>query len=563
MFKCNLNSHKFQIISKNAHMSGSGKLQGNIVDIHERRIFHGELTFENGKITELLKLGDEAPGETYLLPGFIDAHIHIESSMLTPFEFAKKALTHGTIATISDPHEIANVCGMEGVRFMMENAQGAGLRFCFGAPSCVPATTFETAGAEITATDIEWLLSQKEFLYLSEMMNYPGVLFKDPMVMEKIAIAHRFGKPVDGHAPGLQGEQAIQYIEAGISTDHECFTLDEALHKVNNGMKILIREGSAARNFDALHPLLQSHPSMVMFCSDDKHPDELMTGHINKIVARAVALGYDLFDVLRCASINPISHYKIPAGCLRIGDPADFIIVENLKEFDVVATYVDGFCLSENGQSKLSDKNQTPINHFMPYEIQTKDLELYGQAGKFRVIDAIDGQLVTKCSIHDTKGGVLSSDIGSDILKLVVVNRYKQSKPAVAFIRNIGIKSGAFASTVAHDSHNIIAVGVHDDAIAKAVNALMESQGGLCVINEGNADVLPLPVAGLMSLDPCEVVAKDYERLDAQVKQMGCKLRAPFMTLSFMALLVIPEMKLSDLGLFDGSSFKFIPLQPE
>ncbi|MGR6087559.1 MAG: adenine deaminase [Arcticibacter sp.] len=544
-------------------MSGSGKLQGNIVDIHESTIFHGKITFENGKITELLKLGDELPGESYLLPGFIDAHIHIESSMLTPYEFAKKALTHGTIATISDPHEIANVCGMEGVRFMIENAKGAGLRFCFGAPSCVPATTFETAGAEITASDIEWLLSQNEILYLSEMMNYPGVLFKDPMVMEKIAIAHRLGKPVDGHAPGLRGDQAIQYIEAGISTDHECFTLDEALHKVENGMKILIREGSAARNFDALHPLIKTHPSMVMFCSDDKHPDELMTGHINKIVARAVALGYDLFDVLRCTSINPITHYKIPAGCLRIGDPADFIISKNLSEFEVVATFVDGVCLSENGQSKLPEKKQKPINRFKPYEIQPIDLEVSGQAGPLRVIDAIDGQLVTKCSFHNCQGGIISSDVGSDILKLVVVNRYKKCKPAVAFIRNIGIKSGAYASTVAHDSHNIIAVGVNDEAIAKAVNALMESQGGLSVTDEQITEVLPLPVAGLMSLDSCEIVAKDYERLDAQVKNMGCNLRAPFMTLSFMALLVIPEIKLSDLGLFDGTSFKFIPLQPE
>lgn len=544
-------------------MSGSGKLKGNIVDIHERTIFHGEIAFENGKITELLKLGDEVQGETYLLPGFIDAHIHIESSMLTPYEFAKKALTHGTIATVSDPHEIANVCGMEGVRYMMENAHGAGLRFCFGAPSCVPATTFETAGAEITAADIEWLLSQKEILYLSEMMNYPGVLFKDPNVMEKIAIAHRLGKPVDGHAPGLRGAEAIQYIQAGITTDHECFALDEALHKVENGMKILIREGSAARNFDALHPLIQTHPSMVMFCSDDKHPDELMTGHINKIVARAVGIGYDLFDVLRCASINPITHYKIPTGCLRIGDPADFIIVKNLKEFEVVATYVDGICLSENGRSKLPEKNQNPINRFKPYEIQPEELEVIVKPGQVRVIDAIDGQLVTKCSYHDTEGGVLFGDTQKDVLKLVIVNRYKQSKPEVAFIRNIGIRSGAFASTVAHDSHNIIAVGVHDEDIAKAVNALMESQGGLSVVNEQNIDVLPLPVAGLMSLNPCEKVAKDYERLDAQVKNMGCKLRAPFMTLSFMALLVIPEIKLSDLGLFDGSSFKFIPLQPE
>ncbi|MFZ9942110.1 MAG: adenine deaminase [Bacteroidia bacterium] len=540
---------------------GSGAVQGNLVDIYQREIYFAEIQFREGAIHAIERLGPFRQEQPFLLPGFVDAHIHIESSMLTPYEFAKKALVHGTIATISDPHEIANVCGMEGIMYMIENAKEAGLKCCFGAPSCVPATAFETAGDIITANDIEQLLKRPDILYLSEMMNYPGVLYKDPEVMEKIAIAHRLEKPIDGHAPGLIGEQAIQYIQAGISTDHECFTLEEALHKVENGMKILIREGSAARNFDALHPLIKSHPDRVMFCSDDKHPDELMHGHINMVVKRAIALGYDLFDVLRCASLNPIQHYKMPAGCLRIGDAADFIYVKDLETFEVMATYINGACLAKDGLCALPEKQHSVINQFESNEVSIEELAIDTVPGKIKVIEAIEGQLVTKCHQILTPGGPFHSNTEEDILKLVVVNRYRKSKPAVAMIRNMGIKRGAFASTVAHDSHNIIAVGADDQSLISSINALMQSQGGLCVIDGEETLVLPLPVAGLMSTNSCEVVARSYEALDQKVKAMGCELRAPFMTLSFMALLVIPELKLSDQGLFDGNSFQLVSLQ--
>jgi adenine deaminase len=544
-------------------MQATGIIRGNMVDLHHRLVYSATISFENGIIKSIEKTGEVSPTQPFIIPGFIDSHIHIESSMLTPYEFAKTALRHGTIATISDPHEIANVCGLDGVLYMIENAKDAGLRFCFGAPSCVPATAFETAGDRITPADIDKLLSRPDVLYLSEMMNYPGVLFRDQEVMEKISIAQKHGKPIDGHAPGLTGDDAIRYIQNGISTDHECFTLEEADHKVKNGMKILIREGSAARNFDALHPLIKTCPEMVMFCSDDKHPDELLTGHINKLVARAVALGYDLFDVLRCACINPIEHYRIPTGQLRIGDTADFITVKDLQAFEVLSTYINGIPYFENGACILPEKKQDAINKFESYKLKPADFAVQGNHGELKVIDALDGQLITKCHLAtiQPKNGLLESDVQQDILKLVVVNRYQKSTPAVAFIRNIGIRSGAFASTVAHDSHNIIAVGVDDNSIAEAVNALMDSKGGLSVVWKDETDVLPLPLAGLMSLDGCEDVAMAYQRLDQKVKQLGCLLRAPFMTLSFMALLVIPELKLSDKGLFDGKQFRFTGLQ--
>lgn len=546
-------------------MDASGKVLGNFVDLFERAVYAAWVCFENGKVTSIDKSGPEQPGLPFLMPGFVDAHIHIESSMLTPYAFAKVALGHGTVATISDPHEIANVCGMEGVLYMIDNAKDAGLRFCFGAPSCVPATTFETAGDEINIEHIQALLSREDVLYLSEMMNYPGVLFKDPTVMEKIAVAKKFNKPVDGHAPGLTGEDAINYIKAGITTDHECFTLSEAQFKLQHGMKILIREGSAARNFDALHPLIDSHPDMIMFCSDDKHPDELLTGHINKLVSRAIAIGYDLFDVLRCACVNPVFHYNMPVGLLRVGDAADFILVKDLVDFDVEATYIKGVVMYSEGTCRLPEKKQHAINRFESYTVEPKDFEIDGTDGNMKVINALDGQLITHCHTTNikTSNGKIISDTTNDILKLVVVNRYQKSKPAIAFIRNMGIRSGAFASTVAHDSHNIIAVGTDDISLSKAVQSLMDSKGGLCVVEAPDqlAEVLPLPLAGLMSLDSCKTVAEAYQKLDKQVKSMGCQLRAPFMTLSFMALLVIPELKLSDKGLFDGKNFQFVDLQ--
>ena len=541
-------------------------IASNYVDIMNRKIYPAQIEIEDGKIKSITKI-DETFSH-YIMPGFVDAHIHIESSMLTPYEFARKALLHGTVATVSDPHEIANVCGLEGVYYMLESARYAKLKFHFGAPSCVPATGFETAGAVLGVKEVDELLQNDSVFYLSEMMNYPGVLFSDDVVMKKIALAKKYNKPVDGHAPGLRGDDARKYIEAGnagavtISTDHECFTLDEALDKLKYGMHIIIREGSAAKNFEALHTLISSHNEKVMFCSDDKHPDDLMLGHINQAVARAVEKGHDVFDVLRCACINPKAHYKLRSGIMNEGDAADFIIVEDLKNFKVLETYIDGECVMQHGKSVLTETTNRIINNFST-DIKSKtDFEFIKPDGTkpLHVIEAIDGQLITNHLQLEVKSqnGFIVSDTENDVLKITVVNRYSNAKPAIAFIKNFGLKQGAIASTVAHDSHNIICVGVDDESICRAVNLLIENTGGLCAVNGTEEKILPLQIAGLMSDKSCDEVGTAYSEIDKMVKQMGCKLRSPFMTLSFMALLVIPDLKLSDKGLFSGKSFSFV-----
>ena len=545
-------------------MNQSGHLDGTIIDAVHRTIFTGRITWTEGRITSITPQSGPDPGR-YILPGFIDAHVHIESSMLTPYEFARQALIHGTVATVSDPHEIANVCGLDGVHYMLENARDARLKFNFGAPSCVPATGFETAGAVLGVADLETLLQRSDIRYLSEMMNYPGVLFHDPVVLEKLALARKYGKPVDGHAPGLTGDAAIAYINAGISTDHECFTYAEALHKIQHGMKILIREGSAARNFEVLHPLISQYPDRVMLCSDDKHPDELLHGHINSMVKRALILGHDLFDVLQCACLNPVTHYQLPVGLLRVNDPADFIVIDNLQDMNILETYVDGEKMASNGTCSLPLKNHPVINNFSTSPKSPDDFLLPGNGTTVRVIEAIDGQIVTGQSIAETRniGGYLEADPSQDILKITLVNRYDNTKPAVAFIKNFKLQQGAIASTVAHDSHNIIAVGTDNESLATAVNALIDHRGGLCVTTANLTKVLPLPVAGLMSTGSCDEIGHQYAAIEAEVKAMGCDLRAPFMTLSFMALLVIPRLKISDHGLFDGTAFAFTSVQPD
>jgi adenine deaminase len=507
------------------------------------------------------------------MPGFIDAHVHIESSMLIPSEFARLAVVHGTVATVSDPHEIGNVLGVAGIRYMIDNGKKVPFKFYFGASSCVPATSFETAGAEITASNIRELFEKDGLNYLSEMMNYPGVLFNDPMVMEKIKIALDLGKPIDGHAPGLRGEQAKKYIEAGISTDHECFTLDEALDKLKFGMKILIREGSAAKNYDALHTLVRDYTDNVMFCSDDKHPNDLVKSHIDELVRRSIENKYDLFDVLQCACVNPVKHYNMDVGLLHAGDPADFIVVNNLNDFKVQQTYINGELVAENGKSLIKRVEAETVNNFNTKPKSAQDFEIEEPlfvnndgspaATEIRVIEAVEGQLITneKHLQPHVENGKLVSDNNNDILKIAVVERYGNSKPAIGFIRNFGLKSGAIASCVAHDSHNIIAVGVSDEDICKAVNAVIDSKGGISVVHEGIAEVLPLPVAGIMSKDDGYTVAEKYEKIDALAKELGTKLKAPFMTLSFMALLVIPRLKLSDKGLFDGDKFEFVDIK--
>ena len=540
-------------------------IKGQVIDLFARRIFPGEVTVSNGIITAITETAS-AP-EQYLLPGFVDAHIHIESSMLVPTAFAQMAVVHGTVATVSDPHEIANVNGMEGVQYMIDNSKLSPFKFFFGAPSCVPATVFETAGATLDTQAVDNLLQSPDIWYLSEMMNYPGVLHDDAEVMAKIAAAKRAGKPVDGHAPGLRGTDAAAYAAAGISTDHECFTLEEALDKVNLGMHILIREGSAAKNYDALADLLRTHPEKVMFCSDDKHPDELILHHINDLVKRSLKQGYDLYNVLRAACVNPVAHYKLPVGLLRAGDPAYFIVVNNLNEFDVLQTYISGALVAEKGKTLLPYSTVAPINNFKAERKTAIDFKLTATSATptIRVIDAIEGQLVTNelQLPGKTENGCLVSDVARDVLKIAVVNRYKPNAPvAVAFIKNFGLKYGALASTVGHDCHNIIAVGTDDDSLCAAVNALVDCKGGISVAkSKDEVSCMPLPVAGLMSVENGYDTATAYTKTDAQAKELGTPLHAPFMTLSFMALLVIPSLKLSDKGLFDGRKFAFTPVE--
>ncbi|MER3470132.1 MAG: adenine deaminase [Chitinophagaceae bacterium] len=542
----------------------SFSVKGNLVNIEERKIYPAEIIVEGGKIRSITNLEQQTLNlEHYILPGFVDAHIHIESSMLVPSEFARLAVVHGTVATLSDPHEIANVCGIEGVEFMIENGKSVPFKFNFGAPSCVPATTFETAGAVLDSKAVEDLLRRDEIKYLSEMMNFPGVLHGDEEVMKKIEAAHRLNKPVDGHAPGLRGDAAKQYINAGISTDHECFTKEEALDKLQHGMKILIREGSAAKNFEALIDLLHDHPKEIMFCSDDKHPDSLVLGHINQLCARAVAKGIDIFNVLQAACVNPVKHYKLDVGLLQEGDAADFILVNDLENFNVFQTYIDGGLIAENGDSKIANfyETQKPVNNFSCKEKQPSDfIVACNGEEQLAVIEALDGQLITNKILVAPKviDGTIVSDVANDVLKIVVVNRYNNAPVAKAFIKNFGFKHGAIASSVAHDSHNIVAVGVDDESICKAVNAVILCSGGISCIGSNGELVLPLPVAGLMSIEDGYVVAEKYAAIDKAAKELGSPLSAPFMTLSFMALLVIPHLKLSDLGLFDGDTFSFV-----
>lgn len=539
-------------------------ISGNIVDLVNKKIFPGTISIQNGIIESITPSTEtKAHFNQFIMPGFIDAHVHVESSMLIPSEFARLAVPHGTVATVSDPHEIGNVLGIDGVRYMIQNGNQVPFHFFFGAPSCVPATSFETAGATITAEEIQSLFVKDKLKYLSEMMNYPGVLSRDPLVMDKIQVAKNLGLPIDGHAPGLKGLDAERYITAGISTDHECYTLAEALDKLKFGMKISIREGSAAKNYEALHTLIKSHPNDVMFCSDDKHPHELVEGHINQLVKRSIVdHGYDTMDVLRCACYNPIKHYKLDVGFLQVGQSADFIVVDNLRDFNVQQTYVRGKLVAEKGKSLINSVKAEIVNKFNTSEKKESDFAVLANGDIIQVIQALDGELITKKLEVKAKivNNHLVSDPERDILKLVVINRYSNAPIATGFINGFGLTDGAIASCIAHDSHNIIAVGVNDRDLCLAVNAIIKNKGGISVASTGNIDILPLPIAGIMSHNDGYDVANSYSQLDQKAKKLGITLHAPFMTLSFMALLVIPSLKLSDKGLFDGTSFKFTSL---
>lgn len=536
-------------------------IKANVVDIISRTITASEIVIQDGIITKLIPINESL--DSYAIPGLIDAHIHIESSMLVPTEFAKAAVKHGTVATVSDPHEIANVLGIQGIEFMINNAIQSPMKFYFGAPSCVPATPYESSGAVINADDIRKLLARNDIKYLSEMMNFPGVIYNDGEVMAKINAAIEFNKPIDGHIPGISGEDLKKYVSAGITTDHECFTIEEAIEKINLSMKILIREGSAAKNFEALHPLIISHPEFVMLCSDDKHPNDLVNGHINLLVKRAIALGYDIFDVLRAASYNAIKHYSLECGYLQLNQPADFVIVNNLQDFNIKTTIINGEIVYADGITKIDSVSVNPINKFNLDPISEDDLSVSAtETDKIRVIEVIEGQLVTNELIISpiVVSGFAVSDTERDILKICVIDRYNNGKPSIGFIRNFGLKSGAIATSVAHDSHNIIAVGCDDTSIVNAVNTVIKNSGGMAVYDGTNAHSLALPIAGLMSSESAESVSDKYIELENKAKSLGSELHSPFMTLSFMALLVIPSLKIGDKGLFDASKFEFTSL---
>ncbi len=543
------------------NMKQKFSISGNIVDVVAQRVFQGRIDVENGKIVCIC----EQPVEStqFVIPGLIDAHVHIESSMVTPARFAQKAVVHGTVATVSDPHEIANVLGIEGVKFMIANGKETPFKFFFGAPSCVPATSFESAGAVIDSKQVEQLLQMDDIYYLAEMMNFPGVIYNDPEVWAKLEAAKKCNKPIDGHAPGLQGDDLKKYAFGGISTDHECMNVEEALDKIKNNIKVQIREGSAAKNFDDLLPLVNLHPEMIMFCSDDKHPDELTKGHINVLIKRAISKGYDPITLLRICSKNIVDHYRLPVGLLQIGDPADMVVVDNLTDFNVQQTFIHGVEVAQHGVCLFDvDPLISSPNQFNAKSISVDSIRVADVQKNVKVINVEDGQLFTRSSVATLVGlnGNYISDIQQDVLKIVVLNRYQIANPSVAFIQGIGLKKGALASSIAHDSHNIVAVGATDEDIVAAINLVIEHKGGIAVVDNNKKEVLPLPVAGIMSNDSVEVIAEKYLLLSNLAKDLGTQLSAPFMTLAFMSLLVIPELKLGDKGLFDGNKFEFTSL---
>ena len=534
-------------------------ISGRIIDIHNRVIFPGTVYFEQGRIYKIEKI-KQSP-ELYIMPGLVDAHIHIESSMITPGSFAKAAVSRGTTAVVSDPHEIANVLGIDGVKFMIEDAEKVPLKFFFGAPSCVPATSFEKNGAALDHNDIIKLIGLKEIKYLAEMMNFPGVINDDPEVLKKIYTARKAGKPIDGHAPGLTGEPLRKYVGAGITTDHECSTIEEAREKISLGMKIIIREGSAARNLNALKDLFISNPGMIMLCSDDLHPEMLAKSHINKLISQLVTEGYDVFDVIRSCTVNPAKHYNLDIGLLQVRQPADFILVHDYHKMDVIETWIDGQKVFSQGSVRFKYSDPLPVNKFNCSEIALNQISVSRTGDRIRAIQAFDKELITREII--VSGGhseYIQADPKNDLLKIVVKDRYFDSPPAVGFIRGFGLKAGAFASSVAHDSHNIICVGTSDEDIIKAINEIVKLKGGLAVSYDGKLSSIQLKIAGIMSDQSCENIASAYETLSLEVQALGCGLSAPFMTLSFMALLVIPELKISDSGLFNGKKFCHVPL---
>lgn len=541
------------------------QIEGNIVDLEHREIFAGTVVWEGGRIVEIKKCPTN--NKEYIIPGFVDAHVHVESSMLSPTRFGQLVIGCGTIAIVTDPHEIANVMGTRGIDFMMDDSKDSPVKTFFSIPSCVPSTPFDVSGGIVSAADVEKLAASGRFVALSEMMNVPGVLYKDKEVMAKLAIARKYGLPIDGHSPRLSGKDLDEYISCGICTDHECLAYDEAKEKVEKGMKLLIREGSAARNYQALKQLIKEYPNEAMFCTDDAHPDDILDrGHIDKLVRMAIADHFDLFDVLRIASVNAIDHYKLDVGHLRVGDKADFIVVDSLTSFNTQMAFIDGVERFNNRKDKsfvptIVDK-VIDLNNFNHDKIQLSELKKSVDKPTL-AIEIVENELVTKPYTYVPAVPIenLESDTSQDIVKIVYLNRYVNGKPQIAFCRGTHLSKGAFASSVAHDTHNIIAVGCDDESLLQVINTIIEHKGGLAVHDGDETYILPLPVGGIISDQTGIRVANKYDKLNELISQMGCRLSAPFMTLSFMSLVVIPEIKIGEKGLFSYSKFNWIEEQ--
>lgn len=536
------------------------KISGNIVDVVNNEIYSGTINVKKGKIISIDR--DSNPYDNYIIPGFIDSHIHIESTMLVPSQFARTAVKNGMVAVVADPHEIANVMGLQGVKYMIKDGVKVPFKFYFGAPACVPATPFETNGAHIGPLEIKRLMKAPDIKYMGEMMDFPGVISKSKHTISKVRIAKHYGKPIDGHVPGVSGKDLEAYVNAGISTDHEAYTKEEALEKIKLGMKILIREGSAAKDFEALSSLIQEQSDFCMFSSDDRHPNDLVEGHINLLVKRALKLGYDKMKVLQCACVNPVKHYKLDVGLLQVGDNADFVEIDNFENLNILKTVINGNLVCKDNWS-LIEKVKTPkINKFRAKSKKLRDFAVNYNGKNIKVIEALNGLLITKNITVEPKviDGKIVQDIDNDVLKIVVINRYKNTKPSIGFIKNFGFKKGAIASSVAHDSHNIIAIGATDEELMRAVNLVIKNKGGLCVVEGKNESILKLPVAGLMTNRGAFKIAEEYIDIENKAKALGSELSDPFMTMSFMGLLVIPELKISDKGLFDVTKFEFTQL---
>lgn len=540
-------------------------VEGNVVDVEGRRVFRGKVNVEGNKIVSIVAgepaaITDKGP---FILPGFIDSHVHIDDSLLAPYEFARGSVRGGTIAAVCDPHEIANVMGMQGIEYMVKQSKQSPYKFFYGAPACVPPSDFEMAGAELGPKELKELLASPDIHHMAEFMDFYGVIHDNPKTMEKIRITKEAGKPIDGHAPLLTGAELDKYIAAGISTDHECSIIEEAREKVKKGMKVIVREGSAAPDLRGIHQIIDEAPDMVMLCTDEWHPNDMLyKGHVDYIVRTAIELGCDVFNVLRAASINPVKHYKIPVGGLKEGDLADFIVVDSLKEMNVLQTYIEGTLVYDNKNVLIPPMTPAIVNNFQITDpVTPDDLAIFADSKVINVIEVFDKKLFTRKIVSNVTVSAVNNAIANpteDILKLVAVNRYQKEKPVCGFVKGFGLQSGALAYSICHDSHNIVCVGVTDEDMAKAINIVIKNKGGGAISNGGKTTCLPLPIGGLMSDRELEEVGEKYEELQEVARQMGCKLANPFGTLSFIGVTSIPEIRITVRGIFDVDANKLI-----